>query len=96
MTTSNHWDREAGTLARIIATGAPGFTDGERAHWLHRLEDAHIADGGTVGARLGLATTGQLLDEVRSRIDTDYLQGGGGPDYTTVTGRPDATDRPSA
>jgi hypothetical protein len=37
---------------------------------------------------LGLATTAQLLDEIRARIDHDYFAGGGGLDYTTVDGRP--------
>lgn len=37
---------------------------------------------------LGLATTRQLLDELRARIDVDYASGGGGLDYTTVGGRP--------
>lgn len=42
------------------------------------------------GPSLGLATTSQLLDEIASRIATDYASGGGGLDYTTVRGRPDA------
>lgn len=37
---------------------------------------------------LGLATTGQLLEELRARIEMDYYAGGGGLDYTTVGGRP--------
>lgn len=37
---------------------------------------------------LGMATTGQLLAELRARIEVDYLQGGGGLDYTTTGGRP--------
>ncbi len=40
------------------------------------------------GARLGMATTGSLLDEIKTRIEIDYYVGGGGLDYTTVTGRP--------
>lgn len=39
------------------------------------------------GPRLGLATTGELLDEIRSRIDIDYHNGGGGLEYSTVKGR---------
>jgi hypothetical protein len=39
---------------------------------------------------LGLATTRQLLDELRTRIEIDYFAGGGGLDYSTVTGRPEA------
>ena len=39
-------------------------------------------------ANLGLATTAQLLDEIRTRIEIDYFAGGGGLDYTTVGGRP--------
>jgi len=39
-------------------------------------------------ANLGLATTGQLLDEVRARIELDYYSGGGGLEYSTVKGRP--------
>lgn len=38
---------------------------------------------------LGLATTRQLLEEITSRIHTDYSSGGGGLDYTSVHGRPD-------
>lgn len=37
---------------------------------------------------LGLATTRQLLDEVAARIEVDYFRGGGGLEYSTVTGRP--------
>jgi hypothetical protein len=37
---------------------------------------------------LGLATTRQLLDEIRTRIELDYYRGGGGLDYTTTGGRP--------
>lgn len=44
------------------------------------------ADGG--GPNLGLATTAQVLDELRARIDTDYASGGGGLGYTSVHGRP--------
>lgn len=40
------------------------------------------------GPRLGLAMTGELLDELRSRIDVDYHNGGGGLEYSTVGGRP--------
>lgn len=40
---------------------------------------------------LGLAKTGELLDELRSRIEIDYFVGGGGLDYTTVGGRPQGT-----
>lgn len=39
---------------------------------------------------LGLATTRDLLDELRCRIEVDYFVGGGGLDYSTVAGRPDA------
>lgn len=39
---------------------------------------------------LGLATTRELLDELRARIEIDYFAGGGGLDYTTVGGRPDS------
>lgn len=39
-------------------------------------------------ANLGLATTAQLLDEIRARIEVDYHAGGGGLEYTTVRGRP--------
>jgi hypothetical protein len=39
---------------------------------------------------LGLATTRQLLDELRARIEVDYVMGGGGLDYTTVGGRPES------
>jgi hypothetical protein len=38
---------------------------------------------------LGLATTGELLNEIRSRIALDYQLGGGGLDYTPKHGRPD-------
>lgn len=40
---------------------------------------------------LGLATTAQLLDEIRARIEVDYyFAGGGGLDYTSVAGRPES------
>lgn len=41
----------------------------------------------TAEPRLGLATTRQLLDEITARIDVDYAMGGGGLDYSTVSGR---------
>lgn len=37
---------------------------------------------------LGLATTRELLDELSTRIEIDYFNGGGGLDYSTVGGRP--------
>lgn len=40
---------------------------------------------------LGLATTAQLLDEIRARIEVDYYRGGGGLDYSTTAGRPEST-----
>lgn len=40
---------------------------------------------------LGLATTEELLDEIRTRIEIDYYRGGGGLGYSTVAGRPEAT-----
>jgi hypothetical protein len=43
-------------------------------------------------AKLGLATTGQLLAELRARIEVDYYSGGGGLGYTTAHGRPTAID----
>lgn len=56
---------------------------------------AETAAEGTALPNLGLATTRQLLDELRARIETDYAVGGGGLDYTTVHGRPD-TPAPAA
>lgn len=41
------------------------------------------------GPKLGLATTRQLLEEIKTRIDMDWYNGGGGLNYTTVEGRPD-------
>lgn len=40
-----------------------------------------------VGPHLGLATTRELLAELTARIETDFVMGGGGLDYTTVDGR---------
>ena len=40
---------------------------------------------------LGLATTREILDELRCRIEIDYYAGGGGLDYSTVKGRPVGT-----
>lgn len=43
----------------------------------------------TTGApSLGLATTEQLIEELRARVELDYFRGGGGLHYTTVGGRP--------
>lgn len=39
---------------------------------------------------LGLATTRELLDELRARIESDGYNGGGGLDYTTVGGKPES------
>lgn len=53
---------------------------------------ADIASNGYVPpepqANLGLATTEQLLDELRARVEVDYSNGGGGLHYSTVHGRP--------
>lgn len=57
--------------------------------------DAAIPASDRAEPHLGLATTHQLLDEIASRIDTDYALGGGGLDYTTVGGRPDSYDIPA-
>jgi hypothetical protein len=42
------------------------------------------------GPNLGLATTRELLEELRARIEIDYYSGGGGLDYTVVKGRPNS------
>lgn len=36
------------------------------------------------GHRMGMATTGEILDELRARIEIDKYRGGGGLDYRTV------------
>lgn len=41
-------------------------------------------------ANLGLATTEELLNELRVRIEMDYFSGGGGLLYSTVAGRPES------
>ena len=38
---------------------------------------------------LGLATTEELLVELRTRIEIDWYSGGGGLGYSTVAGRPE-------
>ena len=53
-------------------------------YWRGRAEKAEREPN------LGLATTRQLLDEIAARIEVDYASGGGGLDYTTMNGRPDA------
>lgn len=40
-------------------------------------------------ANLGIATTEELLTELRARIRMDYWNGGGGLQYSTVNGRPE-------
>lgn len=40
-------------------------------------------------ANLGYATTAELLDELRARIEIDYFAGGGGLQYTVMAGRPE-------
>jgi hypothetical protein len=42
----------------------------------------------TARPNLGLATTRELLAEISARIEIDYANGGGGLDYSTVSGRP--------
>lgn len=37
---------------------------------------------------LGLATTRELIAEISARIELDYSCGGGGLNYTTISGRP--------
>ena len=39
-------------------------------------------------ANLGYATTDELINELRARIEVDYVNGGGGLNYTTMYGRP--------
>lgn len=72
------WDSMDGT----------GVFQSERAK---EIGDALIAKirKDTHGPYLGLATTRDLLDEIRSRIEVDYFVGGGGLDYSTVGGRPE-------
>lgn len=48
------------------------------------------------GPMLGRATTEQLLNELRARIEVDYHNGGGGLQYTTVSGRPSGLSMPVA
>lgn len=43
-------------------------------------------------ANLGLATTAELIEELRIRIEVDYCNGGGGLGYTSVYGRPNTKD----
>jgi hypothetical protein len=62
----------------------PDTGDNNAAYWRKRAEDAERQPN------LGLATTRELLDELRARIEVDYASGGGGLDYTTVHGRPEA------
>ncbi len=52
------------------------------------------AIAGKIGHQLGMATTRQILDELRARIEIDYFAGGGGLDYTTVSGRPEGIAAP--
>ena len=54
------------------------------------LECAHVIEQLGIKANLGYATTGELLDELRARIEVDYFVGGGGLGYTTMEGRPEA------
>lgn len=46
---------------------------------------------GPTGPRLGMATTAELLGELRARIEMDWYSGGGGLGYTTTGGRPEGT-----
>jgi hypothetical protein len=63
--------------------------DGEKSELMQRaLEDAKGTED-RPKANLGLATTAELLDELRARIEIDYYSGGGGLQYTTVGGRPE-------
>jgi hypothetical protein len=63
--------------------------DGEKSDLMQRaLEDAKGTED-RPKANLGLATTAQLLEELKARIEIDYYSGGGGLQYTTVGGRPE-------
>jgi hypothetical protein len=63
--------------------------DGEKSELMQRaLEDAKGTED-RPKANLGLATTAELLDELRARIEIDYYSGGGGLQYTSVGGRPE-------
>lgn len=74
---STCWERLSGT----------GVFDSDRAKTIGEALVGFIRDHEK--PLLGLATTRQLLAELTSRIDTDYLMGGGGLDYSTVGGRPE-------
>ena len=52
------------------------------------VDEVNALDG---SPHLGLATTREILDELRCRIEIDYYAGGGGLDYSTVKGRPIGT-----
>lgn len=73
-------DIPEGSVASVPLKVADAFTADPSAVWTIPTDD---------GPRLGLATTGQLLDEIRTRIEIDGHAGGGGLDYRTVDG-----DRP--
>jgi hypothetical protein len=63
--------------------------DGEKSDLMQRaLEDAKGTED-RPKANLGLATTAELLEEIKARIEVDYYSGGGGLQYTTVGGRPE-------
>jgi hypothetical protein len=59
----------------------------QRCRVIFEIPDDVIIDHKPV-ANLGLATTGELLDEIRARIEVDYVVGGGGLGYSTAKGRP--------
>lgn len=78
-------------------SGAGVFKSDECREALDSLVDwlrGEIREHERNSALLGLATTGELLDELRARVNLDYFVGGGGLGYTTVGGRPDGTALP--
>lgn len=74
-------ERAVYELAGLRGTAEGAMPVAERVLELVRAYAEH--------ARLGLATTGNLLAEVTVRIETDYRRGGGGLGYSTVHGRPE-------
>jgi hypothetical protein len=62
-----------------------GVFDSTRAKAIGDAVLSYLKDN--MGPQLGLATTREILDEIKTRIEIDYFNGGGGLTYTTSLGR---------
>lgn len=68
----------------VVTSESDGRGDDVAIYAAGSWTSATITEEAEPEPMLGLATTRQLLDEIRARIEVDGANGGGGLDYRTV------------